>query len=358
MRIRLFALTLTAIFSVLVPTGASACSCMPMYQSTTAKDMSEGYVAAIGLAVRQTLVRTPEYGIRTATTYTILDPLGGPLSGEIMVYDFDAFSSCSDAAQIGTVVPLSITQEDGLYTSPACNPVSAEIVAEFQSTGVDFPLWGYDDCLIKSSDGSSSREISKVTECRLFQRDSDTKSAFARKIEQSVEIAKRDFGVDAITRLDDSVSKFDLSNFLTTIDITADAFAFYGREIRVELRADGLTNVTYWVVNDFGQFLPNTLTLTEPLGYIGFHGDNVIIASRDRPHEHYLSRYEDRSLALAIADGVINGKVWPIELDDDCYNDCMPDQFDGLAIENQLYAMTKNESSLELAMQHLESLVE
>lgn len=327
-----------------------------MNEATTARDMADGYVAAIGLAVRHSLVRT-DNTIQTTTTYAILDSLGGPLSGEVVVYDFSAFTSCASGAQIGTVVPLSITQHQGLFTKLACDFTSTEVVAEFQSTGENFDLWSYDQCRIKKINGSPSSRFKKAPECRLFQDNTDSKSRFDKKVEKARKAAAENFGVKPFNYFGNEKSDLDLIQYRTTKDITADAFAFRGEVMTARLRADGRTDVTYAVLDDFGQFLPETLTLIEQTSYIGFGNREIIIASRDHPHTLVLGRHQDRSLSLAIADSILNDKDWPIDLDDDCYRDCAPGQFDRNAVRKRLM-MTSRADVLEIAMRRLESMAE
>jgi hypothetical protein len=293
---------------------AFACSCAGLEGQTTAREMSKGYVAAIGISVKETLVRTSA-GIRTETTYEILDELHGPLLGRVTVYDFEAFSSCSDSVPVGSVTPLVLSKQHGVYTMNACSQVEHEVVADVQRDGRDYVIFGYDLCRVQDRSQNYGSNVRDIPECRLYQHDDSVKSWVAERIEQAV--------IDA-------ASKYNVSRT-----------NYYGPT------NPGIDIDLYQTVAD--------LQVTDTSAPFSFRDGPLIALSRSEPHTRILYHNDYWSLPTALADWIVNRKDWPINIEN-CYRDCREGDFNRFSVRSRLLPDSEFETALETVMRRFESL--
>jgi hypothetical protein len=333
---------------------AFACSCAGLEGQTTAREMSKGYVAAIGISVKETLVRTSA-GIRTETTYEILDELHGPLLGRVTVYDFEAFSSCSDSVPVGSVTPLVLSKQHGIYTMNACSQVEHEVVADVQRDGRDYVIFGYDLCRVQDRSQNYGSNVRDIPECRLYQHDDSVKSWVAERIEQAVIDAASKYNVSRTNYYGPTNPGIDIDLYQTVADLHQDALVFHGKAVAAELQSDGSTLSTYIVLNDFNQFLPATFKVTDTSAPFSFRDGPLIALSRSEPHTRILYHNDYWSLPTALADWIVNRKDWPINIEN-CYRDCREGDFNRFSVRSRLLPDSEFETALETVMRRFESL--
>ncbi|MGB3455575.1 MAG: hypothetical protein WBG08_12595 [Litorimonas sp.] len=327
----------------------NACSCAPVQEATTAREMSEGRTAIIGVGISQRLERRADSFFYVSTTYHVIDPLGSSLTGAIKVHDFDSDTSCQDHAELGTAMILVLERHEGVYTIPPCSPVIEEAVFGFQTTGRDYPIARLKDCVYYSQKWRNRVDLTDLSVCRHH---SDSANAERDALLERLDQARAHPYVSVPPD-----KKDETETRLRASDLSSDLFMFRGQPVFAELRDDGFTDVTYAVLEDFDQFLPELMTVRT------FDRDGIIrwkpffAATRSEPSETRLYGREARDLLIAFADWTANGRDWPADVSS-CYSECEDDAFKAYDLSQRIGPSRNHALDKRIAFERLEAFLQ
>jgi hypothetical protein len=331
---------LAILFALVSSHTAWACSCIIDEDIRTASIEAKDKTAFIALTVGQSIEQFGENRI-TVSDMRVVDPLGGPLSGTVSVRDFWASTSCVSAPDVGETLLMAIDSHAEFPTFEACDPTPADLIGEFQATGRDRTQWPAQLCGGRETD-LSGPDADPAPECDHFRKDGELSAWISERFEHARKTVWDELGYAAPAPEESDPANFER---FASVDQLADSYyVFAGFATSARLQPDGSSEVRYTVLDDFGQFFPDTLVLRK---------DRARLTVR-RPHLFLVERATRRvvpnmdrdleptfPLVTAFADWTRNRTRHALPLDA-CLYDCTEAQFDVQKTRDALLASAKD----------------